>query len=190
VTDYPAMPPAEPVPVAAGPPPGPRPRLLRYLVVLLFVNLAFSIGLTIAVFVLRKSVVDFQVAHTALHANSDRSIADQRRILRRAANIAIWSRVGGSLIVAIVYGFLVRALLRGSRRAYQRVVLIGALGLVSLVLLWLRPYPTWMRIEQLAQGIVLLSILFCVTRPEIRAHFAPRPGAKWWHLAPRRRPHP
>lgn len=186
MTGYPAMPPAEPAPVEAGPPPGPRPRLLRYIVVLLFVNLAFSVGLTIAVFALRKSVVDFQVAHAHLHARGGRSIADQRELVRRAANVAIWSRVGGSLIVAIVYGFLVRALLRGSRRAYQRVVVIGALGLISLVLLWLRPYPTWMRFEQLAQGLVLLGILFCITRPEIRTHFAPRPGAKWWHLAPRR----
>jgi hypothetical protein len=78
----------------------------------------------------------------------------------------------GNIVVSIVYVFLVRALLRGRRWAYRRVIWLGAAGMVALVLLQLTPYPVWMRVEQLLQALVLGALLYFVLQPSVRAHFA------------------
>ncbi|MDQ1720836.1 MAG: hypothetical protein QOI26_570 [Pseudonocardiales bacterium] len=149
-----------------------RPVALHPVIYLLLVNLILSIGLTVVVLLLRHSVINYQVNHAHLKSNSTVSPAQQRRILRDSATIAVYSRVAGNVIVAVVYYFLVRALLRGKRRAYRRVLLLSIAGIASLGLLWTNPYPTWMRIEQVGQGFVLAAILYQVTRPEVRAFFA------------------
>jgi hypothetical protein len=69
---------------------------------------------------------------------------------------------------------LVRALLRGRRRAYLRVIWLSVLGIGSLALLWINPYPLWMRAEQVLQALLLAAILVRVTRPEVRGYFARR----------------
>jgi predicted cobalt transporter CbtA len=148
------------------------PAALHPVVYLLLVNLVMSIGLTLVVLLLRHSVINYQVDHAHLHSDSALSPAEQRRILRDSATIAVYSRVAGNVVVAIVYYFLVRSLLRGKRRAYRRVLWLGIAGLASLALLWTQPYPAWMRAEQLGQGFVLAAILYQVTRPEVRAFFA------------------
>jgi hypothetical protein len=148
------------------------PAALHPVIYLLVVNLILSIGLTVAVLLLRHNVVNFQISHAHLKSNSTVSPAEQRRILADSATIAIYSRVAGNVIVAVVYYFLVRSLLRGKRRAYRRVLLLSITGIASLGLLWTHPYPTWMRIEQVGQGLVLAAILYQVTRPEVRAFFA------------------
>jgi hypothetical protein len=148
------------------------PASLHSVIRLLLVNLALSIGLTIAVLLLRHSVIDYQVAHAHVRANSTVSPAEQRRILRGSATVAVYSRVAGNAVVAIVYYFLVRSLLRGRRRAYRRVLWLSVAGIASLGLLWTQPYPNWMRIEQVGQSLVLAAILYQVTRPEVRAFFA------------------
>ncbi|HEY8728219.1 MAG TPA: hypothetical protein VIL94_01465, partial [Acidothermaceae bacterium] len=51
-------------------------------------------------------------------------------------------------------------------------VWIASAGVVALLLVQLSPYPSWMRVEQLLQAAVLAGLLFFVTRPELRAHFA------------------
>lgn len=71
-----------------------------------------------------------------------------------------------------MYAFLVRALFRGRRWAYRRVIWIAAAGTVWLLLLQLSPYPWWMRTEQLTQALVLTGLLYAITRPEVRGHFA------------------
>ena len=76
-------------------------------------------------------------------------------------------------MVSVVYVFLVRALFRGRRWAYRRVVLIAGIGIVGLLVLQFSPYPTWMRVEQLLQALILGALLLCVLRPEVRSHFAP-----------------
>jgi hypothetical protein len=154
------------------------PAALHPVIYLLLVNLVLSIGLTLVVLLLRHSVINYQVNHAHLKSNSTLSPAEQRRILRDSATIAIYSRVAGNVVVAVVYYFLVRSLLRGKRRAYRRVLWLSIAGLASLALLWTNPYPAWMRIEQLGQGFVLAAILYQVTRPEVRAFFAkiPRPA--------------
>jgi hypothetical protein len=166
VTDYPAMPPLAEEMIAT------PPRSLHPVIYLLIANLGVSILLSVAVLVLRHSVVDFQVNHQRLRTDSALSPARQLDLARTTASIAIWSRVAGNLIIGVVYWFLVRSLLRGKRRAYLRVLWLSIVGIVSLVFLWTKPYPSWIRIEQVLQAFLLLAILYRVTRPEVRAYFA------------------
>ena len=160
----PAPPPPPEPPQDAGPP---APRALRPVVTLLMTNLGLSILLTITVLVARHSVVAYQLDH--------RHITDpaQRDVLRRSYSAGIYGRIFGNVVLSVVYAFLVRALLRGRRWAYRRVILLGSLGIAALVLVQLTPYPAWMRAEQLVQAVVLAALLWFVLRPEVRAHFAP-----------------
>lgn len=131
--------------------------------VLLLANLALSVALTVCVLILRNSVVDYILAHENVRA-------DQRETLRHTYSVSIWTRVAGNLVVSVVYAFLVRALLRGRRWAYRRVIFISLAGMVGLALVFITPYPVWMRVEQVLQIAVLAALLYFVTRPEVKAH--------------------
>ncbi|MGX7679365.1 hypothetical protein ACSMXN_10755 [Jatrophihabitans sp. DSM 45814] len=170
MTEYPAMPPVQEGLESVAPP----PRSLHPLIYLLIANLAMSLLLTVLVFTFKHSVINYQVAHHHLSHDSSLTEAEQQRIFRQAANAAIWSRVAGNVVVAIVYVFLVRALLRGRRRAYLRVHWLSIAGIASLALLWINPYPFWMRAEQVLQAFLLVAILYRVTRSEVRTYFAKR----------------
>jgi hypothetical protein len=158
----PPVPWAPPVPVSAPP----APRELRTITALLLINLALSIVLTIVTLAMRDRLVNYQLDH--------RHITDpaQRAILRDGYVAGIVSRVVGNIVASVVYAFLVRGLFRGRRWAYRRVLYLGVLGTVGLVLLQTSPYPTWMRVEQLAQAFVLLSLVYFVSRPPVREYFA------------------
>lgn len=160
---YPAAPPSPVAYPADQPPP---PRALRPVVVLLLVNLGLSALLTIAVILARHSVIDYQLEH--------RQVTDPqlRETLRHSYTASLWGRVIGNIVASIVYAFLVRALFRGRRWAYRRVIWLGSLGILGLLLVQATPYPVWMRAEQLAQAIVLAALLYCALRPEVRSHFA------------------
>lgn len=157
------MPPVATPEVQPGPP---APRQLRPVVVLLLVNLGLSVLLTITVLLARDSVIAYQLDH--------RHILDpqQRELLRETYLGGMWGRVIGNVVVSVVYVFLVRALLRGRRWAYRRVILVGSIGILALLLVQLTPYPWWMRAEQIAQAAVLAGLLYFVLRPEVRDHFA------------------
>jgi hypothetical protein len=142
------------------------PRALKPVLGLLLANLALSVGLTVAVLIKHTSVINYQLAH---HHLSDPS---QRSTERTSLEAGLWSRVGGNVIISIVYAFLVRALLRGRRWAYRRVILIGAVGIFGLLVIQTSPYPTWIRVEQLAQALILAALLYFALRPEVRAHYA------------------
>jgi ABC-type sulfate transport system permease component len=164
---YPPAPPPEPPGQPDGRPP---PAALRPVIVLLLVNLGLSILLTIAVLVARRSVVDYQLAH--------RHVTDPatRATIRASYSASLIGRVIGNVVVSVVYAFLVRALLRGRRWAYRRVILLGAFGIVALGVLLASPYPSWMKAEQGLQALVLAALLYFVLRPEVRSHFARRPS--------------
>jgi Na+-driven multidrug efflux pump len=165
---YPHMAPiGEPTEVRPAP-----PAELHRVVQLLLLNLILSIGLTVVVLLLRHSVIEYQVSHAHLKSSTTVSAAEQRRILRASATAAVYSRIVGNVVVAVVYYFLVRSLMRGKRRAYRRVLWLSIAGIASLGLLWTQPYPAWMRLEQVGQGFVLAAILYQVTRPQVRAFFA------------------
>jgi hypothetical protein len=170
---YAPYPSAPPPPEAFEPASPPPPAALKPVVVLLIANLVVSIALTIAVFATRKSLINYQLDH--------RHITDpaQRSLLRSTYSYGIWARAAGNIIASVVYVFLVRSLIRGRRSAYRRVVMLGILGIVALLLVWTTPYPTWMRVEQIGQALILAALLYFVTRPEVRSHFpkgARRPG--------------
>jgi hypothetical protein len=161
------------------------PRALRPVVGLLLVNLALSIVLTVLVALLRHSLVTFQL--DARHV-TDPAVRQQ---LRSAYTASIVSRGVSNIVLSVVYTFLVRALLRGRRWAYRRVLWLSGAGIIALLALQLTPYPWWMRTEQLVQAAVLATLLFFVTRPEVRAHFAPGlPGRDIGRFGRRRRPGP
>jgi hypothetical protein len=143
------------------------PRELRPVMGLLALNLLLSVVLTVVTLALRHSIVDYQLDH--------RHITDPqtRDTLRSSYSYGIVGRVVGNIVVSVVYVFIVRALIRGRRWAYRRVILVGALGALGLVLVQFSPYPTWMRVEQLVQAVVLVSLVYFVTRPAVRAHFDP-----------------
>jgi hypothetical protein len=173
MTSYSSMPPEPP----QSPRPDERPIApseLRPVVRLLLVNLTLSILLTMLVFAFRHSVIDYQVAHTHISRSSDLTPDQQRAAIRSGANAAIWGRAAGNIVVAVAYFFLIRGLWWGRRRSYRRVLLLSIAGPASLILLWVRPYPAWMRAEQVMQALVLLCILYFVTRPKVRAHFVKR----------------
>ncbi len=143
-----------------------RPQELKPVVVLLVINLALAVALTVVTVFAKNSIVNYQLAH--------RNIVDPklRETLRHTYSYAIFGRVFGNVVVSIVYAFLVRALFRGRRWAYRRVIWIAAAGIVALLLIQRTPYPAWMRAEQIAQAIVLAGLLYFVTRPDVRAYFA------------------
>jgi uncharacterized membrane protein len=137
-----------------------------------------SLLLTLLVFSFRDSVINFQVAHYHLQRGGNLSPEQQLEVARSSAQIGIWSRVAGNVIVAVAYWFLVRSLLRGRRRAYIRVLWLSIAGILSLALLWITPYPAWIRVEQVLQSLILVAILYQVTRPEVRAYFGKQPGER------------
>ena len=65
---------------------------------------------------------------------------------------SIVGRVVGNIVLSVVYVFLVRALLRGRRWAYRRVIWLGSAGIVALLALQATPSPVWVRAEQLVQA--------------------------------------
>jgi hypothetical protein len=147
------------------------PGALRPVVLLLIVNLGLSIVLTVVVALARHSVATFQL--DARHI-TDPGLRDQ---LRASYTAGIVGRAIGNIVASVVYAFLVRALLRGRRWAYRRVVWLSGFGAFALLSLLLTPYPWWIHAEQVVQAVVLLALLYFVTRPEVRAHFAPElPG--------------
>ena len=153
--------------VPVPPPENPAvPRELHLVVALLIANLVLSLLLTVVTIVARHSIVNYQLDHRHI---TDPAI---RESLRSSYIGAIVSRVIGNIVVSVVYVFLVRALFRGRRWAYRRVVWLGGIGILGLILLQLTPYPPWMRIEQLVQALVLAVLVYEVRRPEVRAHFA------------------
>ena len=146
--------------------PGPGQSELRRVIVLLLVNLGFSLVLTVLMFVFRNDLVNYQLGHLSLPPGTD--LATVRVQLRSQ----IWSRSVGVLVVTVVYALLIRRLLAGKRRAYLRVIWISVAGLLGIVFLIVSAqYPVWMRVEQVAQAVVLASLLWAVTRPAVRARF-------------------
>lgn len=172
-SSLPPMPPVDPA-QPAGPAPSDQlfaqapaePSELRAIVVLLVVNLVLSLTLTVVTILARHSIVNYQLDH--------RHITDPavRNTLRHSYVGTIIGRVIGNIVVSVVYAFLVRALFRGRRWAYRRVIWLAAAGIVGLLVIQTTPYPTWMRVEELAQAVVLAGLLYFVTRPPVRAYFA------------------
>jgi hypothetical protein len=146
----------------------PMDSALRLVLILMFVNLGLSVLTTILVLIFRNSVIDYQLAHTHIPPGADLGL------MRTALQDALWGRLVGSILVSAVYIWRAFALRRGSRGAYIRLYYIAIIGLIGIAYLIFvsTQYPTWMRVEQVLQAIVLVALLVAVSRPAVRDRFA------------------
>ena len=157
---------------------------LRLVITLMFVNLGLSVVLTVLMLAFHTSIINYELAHTPLPAGTDPAA------FRDSLQGALWGRVAGVVVVSVLYVWRSFSLRAGKRRAYIRLIWICAVGLAGIVYLLVgAKYPAWMRVEQVIQGVVLISLLVAVTRKPVRDRFAKQerilrvvgiPG--WWHL--------
>lgn len=163
----PPMPPLPSTPALSGPLAADAPPALRPVAALLVANLALSIIVTVATALTHNSIIDYQLDH--------RHIVDPaiRETLRSSYSYTVITRAITNIALSIVYAFLLRALFRGRRWAYRRVIVLSAFGIFALLSLLATPYPEWMRVEQAVQALVLAALLYFVTRPSVRAYFDP-----------------
>jgi hypothetical protein len=152
------------------PPASPRQPMdnaLRLVITLMFVNLGLSVALTILMLIFRNSIIDYEFARTQIPAGSDPAV------VRNALQAALWGRVAGVVVVSALYVWRSFSLRAGKRRAYIRLIWICVVGLAGIIyLLAGAKYPAWMRVEQILQGIVLISLLIALTRGPVRDRFA------------------
>lgn len=150
---------------------------LRLVIILMFVNLGLSILTTIVTLILRRSVLDFQIAHAHLPPDASEHVVNA---VRSSLEIGLWTKLVVSVLVSGLYIWRAYALRRGSRGAYLRLYYICIAGLIGIVyLIAVGQYPVWMRVEQGVQAVVLVGLLLAVSRKEVRNRFAkqrPQPG--------------
>ncbi len=143
--------------------------LLRPVIRLLYLNLAISVVLAVLTFVFQHNVLDYQVAH----------LAGGNEARRSALASVLWIRPASVLLIGLIYLRLAGRLHLGRRRTYIRVLAIGVLGCAGAIYLVISAqFPVWMRVGQIAQALVLLALLFAVTRRDVRAHFSPQAGIR------------
>jgi hypothetical protein len=142
---------------------------LRPVIRLLYLNLAISVVLAVLTFVFQHNVLDYQVAH----------LAGGNEARRSALAGVLWIRPASVLLIGLIYLRLAGRLHLGRRRTYIRVLAIGVLGCAGAIYLVISAqFPVWMRVGQIAQALVLLALLFAVTRRDVRAHFSPQAGIR------------
>ncbi|WP_433081174.1 hypothetical protein ACQP1P_45300 [Dactylosporangium sp. CA-052675] len=93
-----------------------------------------------------------------------------------AVNGVVWIRAAGILLLSLLSLRWAAQLRRGSRGAYRRLLWVsiaGSLGIAALALLPDSPFPLWFRIEQGAQGLVLLALAATLLHPATRAGLQP-----------------
>jgi heme/copper-type cytochrome/quinol oxidase subunit 3 len=140
---------------------------LRLVIILMFANIGLSLVLSVLMLIFHTSLVNYEFAHTPLPPNADPAI------VRESLESALWGRLVGVLVVSALYVWRAAALRRGKRRAYLRMIWICVIGLLGIVYLIVGAhYPVWMRVEQVIQGLVLIALLFAVTRGPVRDRFA------------------
>jgi hypothetical protein len=159
-------------PVQLPPDPGAQPvdTALRRVILLMFVNLGLSVVTTLITLLLHTSVLDYQLAHARIPAGASPAEID---VIRQSLQIALWSKLVTTVLVAGLYIWRAFALRRGSRGAYLRLYYICVAGIIGIAYLILAgQYPIWMRVEQGLQALVLVALLIAVSRKEVRYRFA------------------
>jgi cytochrome bd-type quinol oxidase subunit 2 len=140
------------------------PAELQRVITLLLVNLALTALLAVLFAVFHTSLLDYQIQRMGLPDTPS---------VRAGLSVGLWSRLVTVAIFGVVYAFVIRSLRRGRRRAYVRVLILSVMGLVGAAyLVFSAQYPAWVDVEQGVQALVLLGLLWAVTRPAVRAHFA------------------
>jgi hypothetical protein len=148
---------------------------LKRVSTVLYVNLAISLVLAALTFIFKNNILDYQLSNLPGNATAT---PDQVASNRQALNSVIWIRPVSVLIISVVYVRLVNRLHLGKRSTYIRLLVIAILGFLGLAfLIATAQFPVWMEIGQGIQAVVLLGLLFAVTRPEVRGHFAKGTGS-------------
>ncbi|MEV4760917.1 hypothetical protein AB0J86_38255 [Micromonospora sp. NPDC049559] len=149
----------------------PPARAVRPVVVLLFGNIAVNLIFAALTLVFRHEVLAYQLARDP-GADEDSLAA------------TLWTRPIPILIMAVAYVWVARQLWRGQRRAYLRVRVVSAAGLLAVGWLVLSAaYPTWLRVLQVAQLVLLAALVLAVNRRVLRTAFAagPKPAKRPGH---------
>lgn len=145
------------------------PSAVTRVITLLLVNLGLSAVLAILFAVFHNSLLDYQLS--SLHPSTGDMAAT-----RAGLSVGLWTRAATVVVIGIVYMFLVRRLRAGKRRAYLRVLVLSVASLAGIVYLATSgQYPSWVVAEQIVQAVVLIALLWAVTRPAVRAFFAKTP---------------
>src|SRR5690349_1184162 len=108
---FPAMPPPPPERVE---PIGPPPRLVHIAVILLIVNLALSVLVTVLSFVFKDDIIRLTLERSHNQVASDAA--------RQAVVTGLWVRAGTNVLVGVLYLFFISRLYRGKRWAWRRLV--------------------------------------------------------------------
>jgi hypothetical protein len=89
-------------------------------------------------------------------------------------NTAVWTRTVIVGITAVVLYAAGSRAARGSRGAYRRLCIISAITVLAIAIIVVvpGPFPTWLRIEQAAGGLVMLRIAVLANNRILRAVFA------------------
>jgi hypothetical protein len=167
VGDLPRFPSMPPPPPPRADVVGPPPRLVRIAAVLLLVNLALSVLVTVLSFVLKDDIIRLTLEQTHRQDATDTA--------RQAVITSLWVRAGGNLLVGVLYVFFISRLYRGKRWAWRRLVFLSIAGCVGMIFLLTQHYPPIFKVEQVVQLLVLATIAVCVLHPDTRAHYAKRP---------------
>ncbi|MCU1681191.1 MAG: hypothetical protein JWQ81_1930 [Amycolatopsis sp.] len=144
--------------------------LLKPVITVLYLNLAISFVLAALTFLLKNNILDYQVAN--LPGIGTMTPADAASSRRTLADI-LWIRPISVLLISVIYVRLASRLHLGRRRTYIRVLVIAVAGFLALAyLVASAQFPMWMRVGQVVQALVLLGLLFAVTRRDVRNHFS------------------
>jgi hypothetical protein len=140
---------------------------LRLAITLMFVYLAMSLLLSILLLIFHNNFVNYELARTQVAAGSTAAA------LRHTLQVALWGRLAGVVFISAIYVWRAFSLRDGKRSTYIRLIWICVFGVAYILyLLASAKYPTWMRVEQTLQGIVLISLLIAITRKPVRDRFA------------------
>src|SRR5690348_3924338 len=90
------------------------PKQVRVAAILLLVNLALSILVTILSFVYRDEIIRLTLEQSHNQAPTDAA--------RQAVVTGLWIRAGANVLVGLLYLFFISRLYRGKRWAWRRLV--------------------------------------------------------------------
>jgi hypothetical protein len=137
------------------------PRLVPIAAVLLMVNLALSVLVTILSFVYQDDIIRLTVSQSV-----------PTDAARQAVITSLWVRAGANVLIGLLYIFFISRLYRGKRWAWRRLVWLSFAGGLGMIFLLTQHYPVIFKVEQVIQLLVLAAIAYCVLHPETRAHYA------------------
>jgi len=91
-----------------------------------------------------------------------------------AIDVYIWGRVVTEVILSLAYFLFAYLFWRGKFWGYLRMLMTSALMIVCTVsvILFVGMYPWWLRAEQGVQLVLVMLILYLLTRPHFRSRFA------------------